>query len=76
MMKIAAEFLNLRWASLWKRVWHVVICPPLEGECLEVCTAGHSIVRRGPQWCDSKIIQKAFKSSPTFMSSVIGFHDP
>ena len=76
MMKVAAEFLSLRWTSLRKRVWYIVICPPLEGECFEVRTAGHSIFRRGPQWCDDKIIQKAFESSPTFVSSVIGFHDP
>ena len=76
MMKVAAKFLSLRRASLRKRVWYIIIGPPLEGKCFEVRTAGHSIFRGGPQWCDDKIIQKAFESSPTFVSSMIGFHDP
>ena len=76
MMKISSEFLNLRWTALGERVWHIVICTPLEGEGLEVCTAGHCIIRGSPQWCDGEIIQEAFQSSPALMSSVIGFYDP
>ena len=75
-MEISAKFLNLRWTSLGEGVWHIVICTPLEGECLEVCTAGHCIIRGSPQWCDGKIIQKAFKGSPALMSSMIGFDNP
>ena len=76
MMKISSEFLNLRWTSLGKRVWHIVICTPLEGESLEMCAAGHCIIRGSPQWGDGEIIKETFKSSPALMSSVIGFDDP
>ena len=59
MMKISSEFLNLRWTSLGKRVWHIVICTPLEGKGLEVCTAGHCIIRGSPQWGDGERFRRS-----------------
>ena len=73
---MTSEFLNLRWTSVAKRVGNTVICTPLEGESLEMCAAGHCIIRGSPQWGDGEIIKEAFKGSPALVSSVIGFYNP